>query len=180
MTTEARMRLWHQTDNAPRTPRRVSTGEPVAVEIGTWPVDPGQAVWVVVRSEEAEGLVTESVVDAAWQRNADGNSYGRRRSARSPSGRACRTPCTGTHRSVKRPHWAGTFVAGPKLHLALLWHQHQPLYRETGHPMGSERTEALVPAGGVMAGPQQHHLRMAVPARHHRAALPAPLPAPGA
>ena len=57
MTAVTRLRLWHRTDDAPRTPRRVSAGEPVAVEVGTWPVEPGQSVWVAVRSEEADGRV---------------------------------------------------------------------------------------------------------------------------
>jgi hypothetical protein len=33
-----------------------------------------------------------------------------------------------------------TFVVGPVIHLALLWHQHQPLYRDlTALPIGGYR-----------------------------------------
>ena len=134
MTAVTRLRLWHRTDDAPRTPRRVSAGEPVAVEVGTWPVEPGQSVWVAVRSEEADGRVEESHVDAAWHRNADGNSYWR--ATLGPFADATRVTYAVHGRSpageASTPR--ATFVVGPKLHLALLWHQHQPLYRDTGHP----------------------------------------------
>lgn len=134
MTDVTRMHLWHQTNDASRTPHRVSAGELVAIESGTWPVEPGQSVWVVVRSEETDGRVEQSLVNAAWQRNADGNSYWR--ATLGPFADATRVTYEVHGRSPagEASVPAVTFVVGPKLHLALLWHQHQPLYRDTGHP----------------------------------------------
>jgi hypothetical protein len=41
------MQLWHLTVETPRTPRNPSPGEQVELTIGTYPIVPGQAVWVI-------------------------------------------------------------------------------------------------------------------------------------
>ena len=41
------MNIWHDTPDAPRTPRRVSATQTVELTIGTWPIGPGQSVWIV-------------------------------------------------------------------------------------------------------------------------------------
>lgn len=38
--------IWHNTEDAPRMPRRVSPTQEMVVIIGTWPIGPGQSVWV--------------------------------------------------------------------------------------------------------------------------------------
>ena len=69
------MHLWHLTPDAPRDPYRVSAGDWVSLVLGTWPVEPGQSVWLTVRVDGAPGALGapgathESRVDAVWQRN---------------------------------------------------------------------------------------------------------------
>ena len=71
------MELWHLTPDAPRDPRRVRPGERVVLQIGTWPIEPGQAVWVTYRLERADGTRDAQRNDAAWQRNDGANSFWR-------------------------------------------------------------------------------------------------------
>lgn len=128
------MHLWHLTPDTPRIPVRVSAGEWVVLVLGTWPIEAGQDVWVTTRVAHADGEATEVHTPAAWVRNEGENSYwqaeigpfvdGDRVSysihGRSPAG------------SINGP--AATLEVGPKLHLALLWHQHQPLYKNLSAP----------------------------------------------
>ena len=69
------MNIWHDTVDAPRTPRRVSPGQDVDVVVGTWPIGPGQSVWVTWQRVAANGDATEGNAVAEWQRNSDVNSY---------------------------------------------------------------------------------------------------------
>ena len=45
------------------------------MQIGTWPVEPGQSVWVAFRVEHLDGTRKEGREEAAWQRNVGPNSY---------------------------------------------------------------------------------------------------------
>lgn len=134
------MHVWHATPDAPPPPPRVIPGEHVAIPIGTWPIEPRQAVSVSCRTEGADATVVEHIVDAKWQQNQGPNSYWRADlgpfrtgdhvtyvvEARSPNG------------SVHGP--TRSFRVGPRLYLAILWHQHQPIYKDTTHaPKGSYR-----------------------------------------
>jgi hypothetical protein len=69
------MNIWHDTVDAPRTPRRVSPGQGIDVIVGTWPIGPGQSVWVTWQRVAANGDATEGNAVAEWQRNSDVNSY---------------------------------------------------------------------------------------------------------
>jgi hypothetical protein len=69
------MHIWHDTVDAPRTPRRVSPAQPVDVTVGTWPIGPGQAMWVTWDAVSLDGHRTEGTTAAQWQRNTDVNSY---------------------------------------------------------------------------------------------------------
>ena len=128
------MNVWHLTADAPRTPERVSPGDWVAVDIGTWPVEPGQVVWVEVETTHADGSQRRARVEAAWRHNRGENSYWRAELA--PFARGDRVRYVVRARSaaggVEGP--SAELRVGPKLHLALLWHQHQPLYRDASLP----------------------------------------------
>lgn len=130
------MNVWHLTTDTPRTPLRVSAGEPVTLTIGTWPVAPDQEVWVVVRVARADGTSTESRVAAVWQRNDNGNGYWRADCGPFNDADVVRYSVHG--RGGGGPVDSSTFEIriGPKLFLALLWHQHQPLYRDLSFPTG--------------------------------------------
>lgn len=129
------MQLWHLTPDAARTPRRVSRGEPVSLDIGTWPIEAGQSVWVNLRSAAPD----ETWVEAVWRRNEGENSYWRAEIGPFLRDGVVRYQMYGRSPGGEVAGPAGEFRVGPKIYLALLWHQHQPLYKDLGHanPRGS-------------------------------------------
>ena len=138
------MRIWHSTADAPAPPRRVLPGTAVAVDIGTWPVEPDQSVWVTYRLRESGVVVEGGSADAIWRRNAGANSYWRAELGPFPDGARVEYEVHGHSPDgcVNAPV-RGAFTVGPAVYLALLWHQHQPLYRLTTRP----------PLGGSYAQP---------------------------
>jgi alpha-amylase/alpha-mannosidase (GH57 family) len=128
------MHVWHLTPDAPRTPDRVSAEEWVALEVGTWPIEPGQHVWAEVETTHADGSVTWRHAVAEWQHNRGENSYWRAELAPFRTGDEvryhvrARSPAGGAEGPV------GSFRVGPKIYLAIVWHQHQPLYRDASLP----------------------------------------------
>lgn len=128
------MELWHLTSDAPRGPRRVSPGEPVGLRIGSWPTEPGQSVWVTCRVTGRDGTVQAHRVDAAWERNEGANSYWRADLGPFAPGDEVSYTVRGRSPRGEVEGPSATFRAGPKIHLALLWHQHQPLYKDTSRP----------------------------------------------
>lgn len=64
------MEIWSLTPDTPRQPQRVRPGESVGIPIGSWPIEPGQSVWVTYTATSGRsGRVEEHRVDAAWERN---------------------------------------------------------------------------------------------------------------
>lgn len=130
------MKLWHLTPDAPRTPRRVSPGESVSLTLGTWPIAGGQSVGVQYQVNDQP----PQTVVARWQRNEDKNSYWMAQLGPFAKGDEVRYRVFGVSLAegeVSEPE--ERFKVGPKLYLALLWHQHQPLYKNTAQesPQGS-------------------------------------------
>lgn len=128
------MDIRHLTPDAPRSPHRVAPGERVRLFIGTWPIEPGQTVWVVYRAELPGEESLAGRLEATWQRNgAESSEWG---VELGPFHAGARVDYTVMGRSpegeVTGP--SAGFRVAPRLYLALLWHQHQPLYRDTGHP----------------------------------------------
>ncbi len=127
------MQIWHLSPDTPRLPQRVSLGERVRLVIGSWPIESGQAVQVSYRIEHADGNQTEDQLDASWQYNDGINSYWT--SDFGPFNRSDRVTYWvqghSTEGQVLGPKMS--FKVGPKLHLAVLWHQHQPMYKDTAH-----------------------------------------------
>lgn len=128
------MNLWHLTPDAPRRPQRVSPDERVDLTVGSWPVEPGQAVWVVVETEHPDGASVRHRAEATWLRNDGSNSYWS--AMLGPFGRGDRVRYTvrGRSRAGEVTGPSAAFTVGARLHLALLWHQHQPLYKDAAHP----------------------------------------------
>ena len=128
------MHLWHLTlDTAPRA-RHVAPGARIAIPLGTWPVEPAQAVWLAVRTERANGEVDEGRVDAVWQRNVEQDSHWVAELGPFVEGTRASYTLHGYSPDGEVVAPGGTLVVGPRLHVALLWHQHQPLYRDLAHP----------------------------------------------
>src|SRR5437867_9091822 len=128
------MRIWHLTPETPRTPPHLSAGEQATLRIGTYPIEAGQTVWVEVQVFSATGKERHERVEAHWQRNEESNSYWE--AVIGPFADADRV-LYGVHGRTQTEEASAPpveFVVGPKIHLALLWHMHQPLYRDLSRP----------------------------------------------
>lgn len=128
------MELWHLTPDAPRDPRRVRSGERVVLHIGTWPIASGQSVWVTYRVERADGTRDAQRTEAAWQRNDGANSFWRAEIGPFSRGDRVTYVVHGRTSDGDSTLPTASFAVDPKLALALLWHQHQPSYKDTSHP----------------------------------------------
>ncbi len=124
------MQIWHATPDAPRTPQRVSPGDRVSLTIGTWPVEPGQAVWVDVEVMHADRVAARFRTTAMWQRNVGPNSYWHAELPPFERGDHVTYHIAGHSPAGAAAGPREEFQVGPKLYLALLWHHHQPLYRD--------------------------------------------------
>jgi len=133
------MNLWHLTPDAPREPSRVSAGEPVRLRIGTWPIESGQTVRVKYEVVARNGAHIDGEVTATWCLNEGSNSYWDAWLGPFSDGDRVSYDVRGraSESSIGGP--TASFLVGPKLYLALLWHQHQPIYKDTSHekPEGS-------------------------------------------
>jgi alpha-amylase/alpha-mannosidase (GH57 family) len=125
------MELWHLTDDTPRVPWRVSAGETVRLVIGTWPIAPGQSVWVTTYHSTSGG---SQCVDARWERNSSRNSYWTAVLGPFADGGEVVYEIRGRDAEVERSLAPCRFRVGPKLHLALMWHMHQPAYGRNSAP----------------------------------------------
>ena len=128
------MQVWHLAPDAPRSPHRVSAGERVTLHIGTWPIEPEQSVWMTYQVEHSDATTDEGRIDGVWQRNEGVNSYWL--AGLGPFAVGDRVTYTVHGRSPEDEVTGPTarFRVGPKLYLAILWHQHQPIYKDTSHP----------------------------------------------
>lgn len=124
------MELWHLTPDAPRVPTRASAGERVALGIGTWPIEPAQSVRVAYVVTHADGATEEGEAAAVWSHNAADNSYWRAEFGPFRDGDRIRYALHGASPAGRVPGPVFAFRVGPKLCVALLWHQHQPWYRD--------------------------------------------------
>lgn len=128
------MNLWHLTPDAPRHPLRISPGEQVMLRIGTWPIEPGQAVWVECQVIHRDGSSEIGHATADWQENLGPNSYWQARFGPFADGDSVSYTVRGRNADGEVNGPTASFTVGPKLYLALLWHQHQPIYKDTAHP----------------------------------------------
>lgn len=130
------MNLWHLTQDAPRSPRRVSGGQAVVLTIGSWPIEPGQAVRVMYRVRHRDGSSTDGCVDAAWRCNDGVNSYWHAEIGPFIAGDEVAYVVRGDVSGAEVECGPWEFRVAPKLYVALLWHQHQPVYRDTRDERG--------------------------------------------
>ncbi len=126
------MEIWHLAADTPRLPRQPSAGEPVRLQVGTWPVGPGQSVRVEVRVRHAGGCEENSRAEGVWRNNHGPNSYWKVELGPFRDGDEVEYAVRGTNPDGEATGGDFSFRVGPKIHLALLWHQHQPLYKELG------------------------------------------------
>ncbi len=133
------MHIWHLTADAPRTPHRVRPGEPVTLTIGTWPIEPGQQVLVRVQVEGPDRRRSEQTLRARWLHNRGPNSLWTLPIGPFARGDKVTYSVSGASSQGLTAGPTASFRVGPKLYLALLWHQHQPVYKDTrsSSPRGS-------------------------------------------
>ncbi|MGE3542007.1 MAG: hypothetical protein AB7N91_31905 [Candidatus Tectimicrobiota bacterium] len=123
------MHLWHLTPDTLRIPAHVNADTPVQVYLGTYPIAPGQATWVEWQVRHADDRQEAGQAPGVWQHNSGPNSYwvaqlgpfhdGDRVSYR-PMGQSPEGSVQGE---------PAHFRVGPELAVALMWHQHQPCYK---------------------------------------------------
>ena len=123
------MEIWHLTPDTPRFPYHVSGSENVNLTIGTWPVEPGQGVWIEFSVAHADGSAESGRSEGTWIFNRDANSHWFADFGPFRDGDRVEYRVRGESGSAKAEAGPFAFHVGPKIHLALLWHQHQPLYR---------------------------------------------------
>jgi putative CocE/NonD family hydrolase len=128
------LHIWHLTADAPRMPHRVSPGDRVTLTLGTWPIELGQRVWITVKIEEPGAPVRELQSEARWVENRGPNSYWQAQLGPFPRGTKVSYQTHGTSNQSLTTGPSSAFRVGPKLYLALLWHQHQPVYRDASSP----------------------------------------------
>ena len=135
------MQLWHLTPDAPREPGRVTPGVPVNLRIGTWPVEPGQEVGVEFSVTPLGAVTDGGRIRARWVENRGENSYWTATLGPLADGDRVSYRVVGSVRGERAISEWMSFTVRPAIHLALLWHHHQPLYRNlTAPPEGAYRS----------------------------------------
>lgn len=125
----SRLNIWHLTTDAPRRPARVAPGDAVELIIGTSPVGPDQCVDVECEVRD-RGAGRWEHARARWVENRGGRSYWR--ATVGPFDRGDRI----RYRAIIQDADATTastpyhdVTIGPRAHVAIVWHQHQPMYQ---------------------------------------------------
>lgn len=121
-------------------PLRFQAERPVVIWAATRPVADGQSVAVRYLPHYREQGQVQDEVPAYWQYNEGGTSYWKATLPPQPAGTVLSYHLVGdSHEGgVQTPPREA--VVGPLLFLALVWHYHQPLYRDLGSsPRGSYR-----------------------------------------
>jgi alpha-amylase/alpha-mannosidase (GH57 family) len=126
------MNLWHLTPDASRTPVRVSSDNAVTLNVGTWPIESGQAVWVEYEVRHLDGTTYTGFVSANWNYNAGSNSFWQAKLGPFSQGDYVTYIIRGRSLAGDVTGPQASFKIAPKLYLAIMWHQHQPIYKDTG------------------------------------------------
>lgn len=122
------MQIWHDTPDTGDAPRRVRAGSWLHLVAGTAPVHPRQAVWLEVEVTRVDGIVDRQTQPLQWMNNVGTNSYWQ-------TGWRCELGDNVAYRfrgetegepAVLTPWFL--VRSGPALHVALIWHHHQPAY----------------------------------------------------
>ena len=125
------MIIWHGESDTPA-PAQPRAGHPISINVGTSPVAPGQGVRVHYRIRSRGGdLSAETTSNASWVENRDDKSFWRAELGLFKRGDCVEYRLVGKSEGDKTTEApGGVFEVAPRLWLALLWHQHQPLYRD--------------------------------------------------
>ena len=125
------MTLWHQTGDAPCRVRFGDGAWWLDLEIGTWPIEAGQSISIeAIVSHDEEGVRPPIFWDVIWKHNRGGNSYWNARLGPFKAGDNVEYLLKGMAANGQALDQVFSMYIGPKLLLAILWHQHQPMYRD--------------------------------------------------
>lgn len=122
--------LWHLTDDAARTPARPIAGELVTVRVGSWPasVDDLAIDVAVTRGSSVSRqrlplrLATARGENRYWETELGPFERGDRVTYLVTSNQ--------TGHALRSQEWS--FTVGARAKIALIWHHHQPCYRDLG------------------------------------------------
>jgi alpha-amylase/alpha-mannosidase (GH57 family) len=98
--------------------------------MGTYPIEPDQTVWVDMQVLSTDGTARHERVDASWRQNESTNSYWEAEIGPFADADHIVYSVRGQKQAEDVSVPPAEFIVGPKIHLALLWHMHQPLYRD--------------------------------------------------
>ena len=124
------MNIWDATEKAFRNDRRLPPDQRMALLIGTWPVEQGQSVRVGYQAEHNDGSIEKGQVEAIWQYNQESGSFWKAEIGPFRKGDRVVYTLHGRSPSGEAMGDSSSFQVGPSLYLAILWHQHQPLYKD--------------------------------------------------
>jgi alpha-amylase/alpha-mannosidase (GH57 family) len=123
------MVIWHLTSDTPRFPFHVSEGENVNLQLGTWPIEGGQKTWIELRIVSPDGTEDRRRAEGTWNFNREGNSYWYINIGPFGDGDQVEYRLGGMAPSGNAKTKLFAFRVRPKIHLTILWHQHQPMYK---------------------------------------------------
>lgn len=124
------MEYWHGSEETPRLPANPSAREGVGVVAGTWPIQADQYLWLEYHVRHKDGSEESGRADFVWERNEAQNSYWRAEIGPFEDADEVEYSISGdAPDGVGKQRGPFSFRVAPKIHLALLWHQHQPLYK---------------------------------------------------
>ncbi len=131
------MKIWHMTADAGREPLRVAPGRQVRLVIGTSPIAPDQSVSITYDVIHPSGAVDRGFLHARWDHNGEDASYWASHFGPFERGDRVTYWIHGTSPEERIDLPPVHFTVGPRIYLALLWHQHQPCYLDLAHaPQG--------------------------------------------
>lgn len=135
------MEIWHADPDPPSSSAGFRGGQPITVWVGTRPVAAGQSVSLRYLATHPGSPPVRDEVPAYWQFNREGCSYWSAELAPLAPGTSFDYHFAGdSHEGATRSDSRRVLVE-PSIALALIWHFHQPLYRDLAHPspVGSYR-----------------------------------------
>ena len=124
------MTIWHQTNDARASARLENRIWWLDLEIGTWPIASGQSVSAEAKVSGRSGVERSMSCEASWDHNSEVNSYWSAKLGPFAAGDSVDYSLSA--QSPRQKASVGPFQVriGPKLFLAILWHQHQPSYAD--------------------------------------------------
>lgn len=128
------MEIWPAVHEVQGSPAPLRGGRPITLWAGTHPVAAGQSVAVRYMARFRSHAPLQDEVPAYWQFNRDGCSYWKADLPELPTGTALTYRLVGDSHEGRVDGPVQEEVIEPAVAVALIWHYHQPLYRDLMWP----------------------------------------------